>query len=167
MSAIFFHVRNICSHSFTPSLYVHIVLPHSALCSYSFTYRLYVHNLLSHSVYTFTFFHTPTICSQSSLTFSVYVHVVSHPDSMFTILFHIQYVHILSHPEYMFTIFFHIQCSHYFAPRLYVHNPLSHSVCSHPFTPRIYVHNLLSHSMFTLFRIPTICSKSSFTFSIC
>jgi hypothetical protein len=91
--------------------------------------RLYVHNLLSPSVYPFTFFHTPTISTQSSFTFSIPVHILSHPHYKFTIFFHIHHcVHILSHIGYMFRIF-------------------------------------LSHSTFTLFRTPTICAQSSFTFS--
>lgn len=130
MSAIFCHIRNICSHSFTPRQYVHILLSRSTLCSYSFIHRLYVHNLLSHSVYTFTFFHTPTICSQSSLTFSIYVHVVSHPDYMFIIFFHIQHV-----------------CSRSFTPRLYVHYLLSHSVCLFTF---FHTPTICSQSSFTL-----------------
>jgi hypothetical protein len=76
------------------------------------------------------FFHSSAICSQSSFTFSIYVH-------------------ILSHLYYMFTIFFHIHhiCSHCFAPRLCVHNLLSHSICLFTF-----LHNptILSQSSFTL-----------------
>ena len=78
----------------------------------------------------FTSFRTPTICSQSSFTFSIYVHILSHPDYMFTIFFHIQYIH-----------------SHSFTPLLYVHNLLSRSVCLFTF---LHTPTILSQSSFTL-----------------
>lgn len=104
--------------------------------SHSFTTRLYVHNLLSHSGYMFTFFRTPTICSQPSFTLRIYVHILSHPQlCVHNLLSHSahmlmwfcipticsqcssifsMFVHILSHPDYMLTVFFHTQniCSH-------------------------------------------------------
>lgn len=93
MFTIFFHIQYIRQHSFTT--------------------LLHGHNLISHSVHTFTFFHSPTICSQSSFTlmFTLFHTPIIRSQSSFTLSI---YVHILSHPgiyshcTFTFSIYMHI-----------------------------------------------------------
>jgi hypothetical protein len=56
MFTIFFHIKYICTRGFAS--------------------RPYVHTILSYSVCLFTFFHTPTICPQSSFTLAIHFHIL-------------------------------------------------------------------------------------------
>jgi hypothetical protein len=99
-------------------------LQHCITCSaHTYIYR----NTTQHSFLIDPWTQHKAVCPQSSFTFRINAHILSHFGYKFTFFFHIQHcVHILSRIGYMFTTFFHIQYtrSHSFTPPLYVHNLL-------------------------------------------